>query len=342
MVSSRGEVYSWGDNSSGQLGEDYSISLILTPNDITENFPPIISFSTLGSSIYQQEYEVSVKIQYINHLAIEEFSYAWSHTDQEKPIDTWENGSTDQPICLKDGDGTYYLWIQVVNLHEISFYKVSSAFYADSIKPTLQVHQIDNTPVNSNEIVDGSVYVKASDNNEGVKIAYRIDFNGDFVEIDEKEHVFNEDGTYEIKAIDVANNQSDIFLFRIDTQNPYILSMNQDLIQNNTYFTREKKLTIQSSELVLGYFLNDQDYITALNEESDEFTIQLKKGKTTIRLVDISGKVSQVYEIDYKPYFLEDTELLLWIFGTTASAIILIVVIVYTIRSKKQIKNGLK
>lgn len=253
-----------------------------------------------------------------------------------------ENGSTDQPICLKDGDGTYYLWIQVVNLHEISFYKVSSAFYADSIKPTLQVHQIDNTPVNSNEIVDGSVYVKASDNNEGVKIAYRIDFNGDFVEIDEKEHVFNEDGTYEIKAIDVANNQSDIFLFRIDTQNPYILSMNQDLIQNNTYFTREKKLTIQSSELVLGYFLNDQDYITALNEESDEFTIQLKKGKTTIRLVDISGKVSQVYEIDYKPYFLEDTELLLWIFGTTASAIILIVVIVYTIRSKKQIKNGLK
>ena len=82
--------------------------------------------------------------------------------------------------------------------------------------------------------------------------------------------------------------------------------------------------------------------ITALNEESDEFTIQLKKGKTTIRLVDISGKVSQVYEIDYKPYFLEDTELLLWIFGTTASAIILIVVIVYTIRSKKQIKNGLK
>ena len=118
--------------------------------------------------------------------------------------------------------------------------------------------------------------------------------------------------------------------------------MNQDLIQNNTYFTREKKLTIQSSELVLGYFLNDQDYITALNEESDEFTIQLKKGKTTIRLVDISGKVSQVYEIDYKPYFLEDTELLLWIFGTTASAIILIVVIVYTIRSKKQIKNGLK
>lgn len=342
MVSSRGEVYSWGDNSSGQLGEDYSISLILTPNDITENFPPIISFSTLGSSIYQQEYEVSVKIQYINHLAIEEFSYAWSHTDQEKPIDTWENGSTDQPICLKDGDGTYYLWIQVVNLHEISFYKVSSAFYADSIKPTLQVHQIDNTPVNSNEIVDGSVYVKASDNNEGVKIAYRIDFHGDFVEIDEKEHVFNEDGTYEIKAIDVANNQSDIFLFRIDTQNPYILSMNQDLIQNNTYFTREKKLTIQSSELVLGYFLNDQDYITALNEESDEFTIQLKKGKTTIRLVDISGKVSQVYEIDYKPYFLEDTELLLWIFGTTASAIILIVVIVYTIRSKKQIKNGLK
>lgn len=58
--------------------------------------------------------------------------------------------------------------------------------------------------------------------------------------------------------------------------------------------------------------------------------------------MDISGKVSQVYEIDYKPYFLEDTELLLWIFGTTASAIILIVVIVYTIRSKKQIKNGLK
>ena len=29
MVSSRGEVYSWGDNSSGQLGEDYSISLNL-------------------------------------------------------------------------------------------------------------------------------------------------------------------------------------------------------------------------------------------------------------------------------------------------------------------------
>ncbi len=342
MVSTRGEVYSWGDNSSGQLGEDYSISLVLTPNDITENFPPIISFSTLGSSIYQQEYEVYVKIQYINHLEIEEFSFARCHSKQEKPFEKWLQGESKEPIHLKDGDGTYYLWIQVVNLHEVSFYKVSSAFYADSIQPTLQVHKIDNTAVHNNEIVDSSVYVKASDNNEGVKIAYRIDFKGDFIEIEEKEHVFNEDGTYEVKAIDVANNTSDIFLFRIDTKKPYIISMNKDLIQNNTYSTRNKKLTIQSSELVIGYFLNDQDYITALNDESDEFTIQLKKGKTTIRLVDISGKISETYEITYKPYFLEDTELLLWIFGTTASTIILIVVIVYTIRSKKQVKNGLK
>jgi len=227
-----------------------------------------------------------------------------------------------------------------VNLREIEFFKVSSAFFVDSIAPTLQVNKINNTPVKPNEIVDSSVYVKASDNNEDVQISYRVDFKGDFILLQDKEYVFNEDGTYEVQAIDIAKNTSDVFLFRIDTTPPYILNMNKDLINQNEYFTRKKKLDIKTSENVIGYILNDNTYVTTLNEDADEFSITLKKGITTIKVVDISGKVSSSYKITYKPYFLEVTELLLWIFGTTASVMILIVVIVYTIRVKKQLKNG--
>lgn len=339
LVSNRGEIYSWGDNGSGQLGEDYSISLVLTPNDITQNFPPIIHLSTLGSEVYQKSYQINVQIAYINHTKIEKYTYAWSHTNKEKPL-VWEESDTSQTIQLKEGDGTYYLWIRVVNLREIEFFKVSSAFFVDSIAPTLQVNKINNTPVKPNEIVDSSVYVKASDNNEDVQISYRVDFKGDFILLQDKEYVFNEDGTYEVQAIDIAKNTSDVFLFRIDTTPPYILNMNKDLINQNEYFTRKKKLDIKTSENVIGYILNDNTYVTTLNEDADEFSITLKKGITTIKIVDISGKVSSPYKITYKPYFLEDTELLLWIFGTTASVMILIVVIVYTIRVKKQLKNG--
>ncbi len=341
LVSSRGEIYSWGDNGSGQLGEDYSISSVLTPNDITENFPPIIKLSMEGSTNYCKYYSVGVQVYYINSTSVDNFSYAWSHSNKEVPITTWNEYQKNEAIVLNEGDGTYYLWIKVVNYRENEFFKVSKAFYLDSVAPTLQINTTDQKHVSNNEIVDQSVYVKAADNNEDVTIAYRCNYEGNFNILNEKEHIFNLDGTYEVKAIDVAKNESQLFTFRIDTINPYIININQKLIQDNKFITRNKTISIQTSEVIIGYFLNDDNFITTLNHESNTFTLKLKKGVNKIKLVDASGKVSDVYKITYKPRFLEDTELLLWIFGTAASFIVLMVVIVYVIRSRKRIKDGM-
>lgn len=339
LVSNRGEIYSWGDNGSGQLGEDYNISSVLTPNDITKNFPPIIKLSIEGSNTYKKAYVIGVQAYYINSTSIDTLSYAWSHSNKEVPNDTWNEYQSNETIILSDGDGTYYLWIKVINHRDNEFYKVSNAFYLDSINPTIQVNTIDQKTVKNNEIVDKSVYVKASDNNEDVVISYRLDYKNDFIKLDSKEHLFNEDGTYEVKAIDIANNESQVFTFRIDTINPYIVNINNKLIQDNKFTTKKKNITIQTNEVIIGYFLNDDDYITSLNVETNSFQIKLKKGVNKIKIVDASGKVSEVYKITYQPTFFEDTELMLWIFTTTASIIILIIVICYVIRSRKRIKD---
>ncbi len=341
LVTGKGAVFSWGDNSFGQLGENYSISLVLGPYDITKNFPPIVKFSMIGSNVYQKKYEINVDAYYINNTKIDVFEYAWSHSNIEIPNTLWKQKLSNETIALEEGDGAYYLWVKVINQNEVEFIKVSQVFYLDNISPTLNVTKSNNYPIKSGEIVDGSVYVKAIDNNDKVCLYYKKDVQTEFTKIDVCEHLFNEDGIYQIKAVDSANNESQLFTFKIDTINPYIVSIDSNIISTCKYFTKKQNIKIKTNEEVIGYILNDNNYITALNENSDEFTIKLKKGTSTIRFVDTSGKISQEYQIKFQPTFLEDSELQLWVFGSIASLLVLVSVLVYTIRSKKHLKEGL-
>ena len=140
------------------------------------------------------------------------------------------------------------------------------------------------------------------------------------------------------KAIDIANNESDIFTFIIDTIPPKILKIDTHIISQVNYQTTRQKIKIIASEIVSGYIYNDDDFITALETETDQFEITLKKGINKICLVDISGKTSETYYIEYNPTFFQDSELMLYVFTSLAGGLILIIVIVYVFKTRKKLK----
>lgn len=338
-VSKNQTIYAWGDNGQYQLGSNISIDHTWRPLDITAKFPPIINFSMYGSSSYQNTYDIIIEAYYVNNLALDDIYYIFTHSDTITPSnsDNWQKINNGEEISLAENEGTYYLWVKVITIEDEEYYKVSKAFLIDKIKPSLIVTTYDNNPLENGAILNDAVYVKANDNNSA-KIAYRINKNQEFIVLEQNEHIFVTDGYYEIKAIDIANNESDIFTFIIDTIPPKILKIDTHIISQVNYQTTRQKIKIIASEIVSGYIYNDDDFITALETETDQFEITLKKGINKICLVDISGKTSETYYIEYNPTFFQDSELMLYVFTSLAGGLILIIIIVYVFKTRKKLK----
>ena len=269
-VSKNQTIYAWGDNGQYQLGSNISIDHTWRPLDITAKFPPIINFSMYGSSSYQNTYDIIIEAYYVNNLALDDIYYIFTHSDTITPSnsDNWQKINNGEEISLAENEGTYYLWVKVITIEDEEYYKVSKAFLIDKIKPSLIVTTYDNNPLENGAILNDAVYVKANDNNSA-KIAYRINKNQEFIVLEQNEHIFVTDGYYEIKAIDIANNESDIFTFIIDTIPPKILKIDTHIISQVNYQTTRQKIKIIASEIVSGYIYNDDDFITALETETD-------------------------------------------------------------------------
>lgn len=334
------EIFAWGDNGQSQLGASVNINHSWKPYDITAKFPPIIRFSMLGSSNYSKSYTIEVESYYINNQAVEEIAYIFTRSDKIIPAenDKWQNIHNGDSVTLQDSDGTYYLWVKVLTVEEEEYYKVSQAFYIDSILPSLIVSRYNDETLKNHAIVSEAVYVKATDNLPNVQIMVRMNQENEFTILTQSEHIFISDGQYEVKAVDVASNVSDSFFFIIDTIAPFIKTIDLNVLQSLQYTTKRHKIKITASETIVGYIYQDNDYITALDKEKNVFEITLKKGKNTIVLVDLSGKKSETYTIYYQPTFFEDAEKMIFVFGLTATVIILVILGFYLIKSKKQFK----
>ena len=330
-----GHILAWGSNMQNQLSEDVSVnSSNAKIIDITYNFPPIVDISLNTSSIQYQSYILDVDVYYLDNHPIEETYYFISDSSILKdPI--WILYKNQ--ISFKDYEGTVYVHLKIESEKE-TYYHVSNPYFLDHIAPTITLYNKNNENFNS-YYSNSTIFAKALDNNNSVEIIYYL--NGDKYTTENDTVSFTKDGIYKVYAIDVANNTSATIEFSIDTILPTITQIDNNLILNSSYSTRNGQITIEGSEALacykLGYNGNDEQTYIALNENESTFTINLRKGVNVLTLVDLAGNESLTYEIVYNPRFFQDTQLLLLVFGSIAIFFIVIIVIVYTIRTKRKL-----
>lgn len=332
-----GHILAWGSNLYGQLSEDFvgpqaNYNMV----DITYNFPPIIVISTLASSIPYKEYLLEVEAYYLDNQEIEETYYCLSSSNTV-PTDKWT--SFTKQISLAEGEGNIYVHLKIQSKKE-TYFHVSQAYFLDHIAPSISITDKNNQEI-TDKYYNSTIFVHASDNNKDVEIVYLHD--GKQYSTNEDTFSFASDGHYQVYALDVASNSSATIEFTIDTILPTITKIDNNLINKTTFNTREKEITIKASEALscyqLGYKGVKADAYTAINENEDTFKIKLKKGVNTLTIFDLAGNESLTYEITYSPRFFQDTQLLLIVFGTIAAIFVVIIVIVYTIKSKKKLAS---
>lgn len=330
-----GHLLAWGSNLQSQLSEDSNVSFSNSKIiDITVNFPPIINISMKSSSTLYKNYDLQVNAYYLSNQKIDEIYYALT-SKNIIPTSGWIQYDND--ILIKDFEGEVYVHLKIIGEKDTYFY-TSSPYFLDNVSPTIKIFDKNNQEI-LYSYSNSTIFVEAIDNNSNVSIVY---FHNDKQYlINSNTFTFIDDGIYKVYAIDSANNSSATIEFIIDTILPTITKIDNNLIQGTTISTRDKQITIQGSEALscylLGYKGVHADSYTAINENEDSFTITLKKGVNTLTLYDLAGNQSLTYEIIYSPRFFQDTQLLLIIFGSIVAIFVIIIIIVYTIKNKKQL-----
>ena len=213
-------------------------------------------------------------------------------------------------------------------------------FILDHISPTIEAVDKNNEKI-SNKYINSTIFVTAIDNNSNVEIVYQ--HQGKQYTTNTNTFSFIKDGTYKVFAMDEANNSSATIEFTIDTILPTITKIDDNLIQKQSFISKEKEIKIYASESLICYQLSSNsipsDSFIALNENESSFNVKLKKGVNTLTIFDLAGNQSLTYEIIYSPRFFQDTQLLLLIFGSLTVIFVTIIIITYTIKTKKRLEK---
>ena len=330
-----GHILAWGSNLQSQLSEDSNVSFSNCKIiDITVNFPPIVNIIETTASIPYKNYILDVEVYYLSNQKINEIYYSITNS-LNIPTSSWIQ--FDNKIEVKDIEGETYVHLKIIGEKDVYYY-VSAAYFLDDTKPEIKIFNKDNEEIYY-PYINSTVFVEALDNNNSVNIVYF--HNGKQYYTQANTFTFIDDGIYKVYAIDSANNSSAAIEFTIDTILPTITKIDNNLIQSTTITTRDKQLTIQGSEALscylLGYKGVQADTYTAINGNESSFTINLKKGVNTLTIFDLAGNQSLTYEIIYSPRFFQDTQLLLIVFGSIVAIFVVIIIVVYGIRNKKQL-----